>query len=61
MTRVGPVPRGHYLLDCFAAIAMTGVEWPRMTRVCCESGLLRYTRNDKGGVVAHDKGGVRRA
>ena len=25
------------------------------------TGLLRCARNDKGGVVAHDKGGVRRA
>ena len=23
----------HYLLDCFAALAMTRVEWPRMTSV----------------------------
>ena len=32
-----------------------------MTRGCCESGLLRYVRNDKGGVAAHDKGVLRRA
>ena len=35
--------RGHYLLDCFAALAMTRVG---------------YVRNDKGGTrAAHDKGG----
>mgnify|MGYP001778220459 FL=1 len=43
--------REQYLLDCFALLAMT--------RVCCESGLLRCARNDKGGTRAtHDKRGV---
>ena len=53
----------HYLLDCFAALAMTRVGYVRndkggVVARTLFTGLLRYTRNDKGGVAAHDKRGV---
>ena len=44
----------HYLLDCFALLAMTRVG--RVARTLF-TGLLRCVRNDKGGVGVHDKGG----
>ena len=46
--------RGHYLLDCFALLAMTRVGWARMTRG--KTGLLRVARNDKGGLRSQWQG-----